>query len=127
MPEPPQRTFLGASPPVTLSKPQKKRRKANKPKDAVAVAAWAAAFKESEAVLEPAPEPIEVQEPIIAPEPVPSTENPSTPLPKNEILPKPSPVVDLIHKRLKATSKKIVSFILILFISLTLKWFFSNG
>ena len=127
MPEPSQRTFLGASPPVTLSKPQKKRRKANKPKDAVAVAAWAAAFKESEAVLEPAPEPIEVQEPIIAPEPVPSTENLSTPLPENEILLKPSPVVDLVHKRLKATSKKIVSFILVLFISLTLKWFFSNG
>ena len=87
MPEPPQRTFLGASPPVTLSKPQKKRRKANKPKDAVAVAAWAAAFKESEAVLEPAPEPIEVQEPIIAPEPVPSTENPSTPSPKMKFYP----------------------------------------
>ncbi|EDR10842.1 uncharacterized protein LACBIDRAFT_315731 [Laccaria bicolor S238N-H82] len=105
MPEPvPQRTI---SPLATLSKTQKKKRKANKPKDAVAVAAWTVAVEELDAVLEPAPEPIEVQEPIIAPEPVPSTENPSTPLSEEGILLKSSPVVDLVHKRLKATSKKI--------------------
>ena len=125
MPEPvPQRIVPGAPPPVPLSKTQKKKRKANKPKDADSpIAATDAA---AAAVLEKAPEPIEVQEPTLAPETVPSTENPSTPLPEEEILLKPSPIVDLVHKRLKATSKKIVSFILVLFMSLTLKWFLAT-
>ncbi|KIK09725.1 hypothetical protein K443DRAFT_671049 [Laccaria amethystina LaAM-08-1] len=106
MPEPvPQRIVPGAPPPVPLSKTQKKKRKANKPKDADSpIAATDAA---AAVVLEKAPEPIEVQEPTLAPEAVPSTENPSTPLPEEEILLKPSPIVDLVHKRLKATSKKI--------------------
>ena len=114
MPEPvPQRIVPGAPPPVPLSKTQKKKRKANKPKDA-ADSPIAATDAAAAAVLEKAPEPIELQEPTLAPETVPSIEIPSTPLPEEEILLKPSPIVDLVHKRLKATSKKIV-YLLFLF------------
>lgn len=125
-PEPvPQRIVPGAPPPTPLSKTQKKKRKANKPKDADSpIAATDAA---AAAVLEKAPEPVEVQEPTLAPETVPSTENPSTPLPEEEILLKPSPIVDLVHKRLKATSKKIVCLLLLFYLCLDSKMVFSNG
>ncbi|TFK44212.1 hypothetical protein BDQ12DRAFT_717381 [Crucibulum laeve] len=111
MPESPvqPRIVPGAPPPAPLSKTQKKKRKAkgksgeptaDSPVTAVPDATAAA-------LIEKAPEPVEVQEGALAPELVAQPETEAPPLPEEEVLLKPSPIVDLIHKRLKATTKKI--------------------
>ena len=106
MPEPvAQRIIPGAPPPTPLSKNQKKRRKGKGPGgDALAVP-----DSPSVIVSEKTPEP-EVQESIPAPDSLIRSDSLATPLPEEDVLLKPSPIVDLVHKRLKATSKKIVSF-----------------
>ena len=106
MPEPvTQRIIPGAPPPTPLSKNQKKRRKGKGPGgDALAVP-----DSPSVIVSEKTPEP-EVQESIPAPDSLIRSDSLATPLPEEDVLLKPSPIVDLVHKRLKATSKKIVSF-----------------
>ncbi|KAF8160611.1 hypothetical protein B0H34DRAFT_697356 [Crassisporium funariophilum] len=103
MPEPvAQRVVPGAPPPAPLSKTQKKKRKAKgKSGDESPVI-----DSSSAALLEKAPESSEIQEGIVAPELV-AQESQAPPLPEEELLFKPSPIVDLIHKRLKATTKKI--------------------
>jgi len=110
MPEPvAQRIIPGAPPPTPLSKTQKKKRKAKGPGDAPAMT------DPSVAVGEKTPEPTEVQENTLAPESITRSESHATPLPEEDVLLKPSPIVDLVHKRLKATTKKIVRFQTFLF------------
>ena len=110
MPEPvAQRIIPGAPPPTPLSKTQKKKRKAKVLGDAPATTDL------SVVVSEKTPEPTEVQENTLAPEPITRSESHATPLPEEDVLLKPSPIVDLVHKRLKATTKKIVSFQTFLF------------
>ena len=102
MPEPvlAQRIVPGAPPPIPLSKTQKKKRKAK------AKSADAAAPETSAA--EKTPEPSDPQEALLAPEVIQQSDSQMSLLPEEEVLLKPSPIVDLIHKRLKATTKKIV-------------------
>ena len=103
MPEPVvQRIVPGAPPPTPLSKTQKKKRKAK------AKSAEAADAAVPEPLTERTPEPSESQEAALAPEVINHSESQMSLLPEEEVLLKPSPIVDLIHKRLKATTKKIV-------------------
>jgi hypothetical protein len=104
MPEPVvQRIVPGAPPPTPLSKTQKKKRKAKaknvEPGDGPAL---------PEATIEKTPEHSETQEATLAPEVIAQSDSQMSLLPEEEVLLKPSPIVDLIHKRLKATTKKIV-------------------
>lgn len=96
-----QRIVPGAPPPTPLSKTQKKKRKAKaksaEPGDALTVAAH----------IEKTPEPPEAQEATLAPQVIAQSDSQMALLPEEEVLLKPSPTVDLIHKRLKATTKKI--------------------
>jgi hypothetical protein len=107
-----QRVVPGAPPPTPLSKSQKKKRKAKKTGDAEELTIPDSA---SAALIEKAPEPVDVQEGAVAPELVAKVEPPST-TPEEEISYKPSPIVELINKRLKATAKKIVLPVLFSFI-----------
>jgi hypothetical protein len=103
MPEPVvQRIVPGAPPPTPLSKTQKKKRKAkakSEPGDAPTLPEATSAA--------PTPDP-ETQEATLAPEVIAQSDSQMSLLPEEEVLLKPSPIVDLIHKRLKATTKKIV-------------------
>lgn len=104
MPEPVvQRIVPGAPPPTPLSKTQKKKRKAKAKSEELGDAP-----AESQALNEQTPEPSEPQDAALAPEPVAQSDSQMSLLPEEEVLLKPSPIVDLIHKRLKATTKKIV-------------------
>ena len=102
-----QRIVPGAPPPTPLSKTQKKKRKAKaksaEPGDAPAV---------PEALTEKLPELSEPHETTLAPEAIAQSDSQMSLLPEEEVLLKPSPIVDLIHKRLNATTKKIVSTLL---------------
>ena len=109
MPEPVvQRIVPGAPPPTPLSKTQKKKRKVKarsaEPGDASALPEAASA-----APTEKTPESPEIREPTLAPEVIAQSDSQMSLLPEEEVLLKPSPIVDLIHRRLKATTKKIVS------------------
>lgn len=109
MPEPiVQRIVPGAPPPAPLSKTQKKKRKpktkAGEPtSDSVVLPDSASA-----ALIEKAPEPVEIQEGAVASELIAQPEIQAVPVPEDEVVLKLSPIVDLIHKRLKVTTKKIV-------------------
>jgi hypothetical protein len=105
MVEPPQRVVPGAPPPTPLSKSQKKKRKAKKTGDAEEP--LTIPDSTSAALIEKAPEPSELQGDAVAPELVAKVE-PSSSTPDDEAFYKPSPIVELINKRLKATAKKIV-------------------
>jgi hypothetical protein len=108
MPEPVvQRIVPGAPPPTPLSKTQKKKRKA-KAKSAEPGDAPALLEATSVAPTEKSPEVLESQEATLAPEVIAQSDSQMSLLPEEEVLLKPSPIVDLIHKRLKATTKKIV-------------------
>lgn len=105
-----QRIVPGAPPPAPLSKAQKKKRKAKaksaEPGDAPTPEATSAPPTEK------TPEPPETQEAALAPEVIAPSDSQMSLLPEEEVFLKPSPIVDLIHKRVKATTKKIV-FILV--------------
>ena len=107
MPEPVvQRIVPGAPPPTPLSKTQKKKRKA---KAKSAEHSDLALPEATSAALDgKMPEPPEAQEATLAPEAIAQSDSQMSLLPEEEVLLKPSPIVDLIHKRLKATTKKIV-------------------
>lgn len=108
MPEPVvQRIVPGAPPPTPLSKTQKKKRKA-KAKSAEPGDAPAVPEATSAVLTEKTPELPEPQEATLAPEVIAQSDSQMSLLPEEEVLLKPSPIVDLIHKRLKATTKKIV-------------------
>ncbi|KAF8070001.1 hypothetical protein FPV67DRAFT_1485758 [Lyophyllum atratum] len=102
-----QRIVPGAPPPAPLSKSQKKKRKAKKPTESTPDSPVVIPDAISAALVEEAPDAADVREGSVAPELVAQVE-PQTPiLPEEELLLKPSPIVELIHKRLKATTKKI--------------------
>lgn len=105
-----QRIVPGAPPPTPLSKNQKKKRK-TKPKngEVTADSPIVAPDTISAAVSEKAVEISDIQETTPAPEPSAQLESEAVPVPEDDLLVKLSPIVDLIHKRLKATTKKIVS------------------
>lgn len=113
----PQRFVPGAPPPAPLSKSQKKKRKGKKPSDATPgdISPVSIPDATSAALTEKAPELSDIQQGNVAEElvdtsgPVPQVEPKVPILPEEEVLLKPSPIVDLIHKRLKATTKKIAS------------------
>jgi hypothetical protein len=109
MPEPViQRIVPGAPPPTPLSKTQKKKRKA-KAKSAEPSDVPTVPEATSAALTEKTPESSEPQEAtLLAPEVIAQSDSQMSLLPEEEVLLKPSPIVDLIHKRLKATTKKIV-------------------
>ena len=101
----PTRIVPGAPPPVPLSKSQKKKRK-TKVKSSEDAPPASNSNPKSAPLVEKADTP-DVQQAPVGPEPVaqplvkaPSEDDPSY---------KASPIVELVHKRLKATSKKIVS------------------
>ena len=102
-----QRIVPGAPPPTPLSKTQKKKRKA-KAKSAEPGDAPALSEATSAAPTEKTPELPETQEATLAPEVIAQSDSQMSLLPEEEVLLKPSPIVDLIHRRLKATTKKIV-------------------
>lgn len=108
------RIVPGAAPPIPVSKSQKKKRKTVKPKGGdelnspIVVADTTAA-----SLLEKAPGIAEVKEGLVAPALTAVPSGSADDVPSSAIDDdagyKPSPVVDLVHKRLKATHKKIVS------------------
>ncbi|KAJ7462251.1 hypothetical protein B0H11DRAFT_102090 [Mycena galericulata] len=94
----PLRIVPGAPPPKDLSKSARKKRKT---KSKAEPSTPDVLESSSAALIEKAPEPSEIQAGAVAPELVVQPE-PAEPAPIA-----PSPIVDLIHKRLKITSKKI--------------------
>jgi hypothetical protein len=102
-----QRIVPGAPPPAPLSKSQKKKRKGKKPTDSTPESPTILDLS-SAAPTEKAPESVETREGSIAPEPSAQPESLATPIPEEDLLLKHSPIVELVTKRLKATTKKIV-------------------
>jgi len=101
-----QRIVPGAPPPAPLTKNQKKKRKGKGKSDQDEAASIPDTT--SAALIEKAPEPSDIQEGAVAPELIARSES-QAPIPEDDLLLKLSPIVDLVHKRLKATTKKIVS------------------
>lgn len=107
------RIVPGAPPPTAASKSQKKKRKSVKVKDSgetdsPVVVPDTATVSVSEKV----PGLSDVKEGVIAPGLVTTTSVSASDVPHSVLEEegyKPSPVVDLVHKRLKAIHKKIVS------------------
>lgn len=107
------RVVPGAPPPTPISKSQKKKRKSvrvkgsGEPDSPVVV-------PDSETAGEQAPGVSDVKESVVAPGLVATTSLSVDDAPPSAVDDdlgyKPSPVVDLVHKRLKAIHKKIVSF-----------------
>jgi hypothetical protein len=106
------RIVPGAPPPTPITKSQKKKRKAGKGKgsaepDSPAVVPDATAAN----VLDQASGGSDVKEDTVSPQvaaPPSVNEGPQSAV-EDDVGYKPSPVVDLVHKRLKAIHKKIVS------------------
>ncbi|KAI0356158.1 hypothetical protein OH77DRAFT_1423757 [Trametes cingulata] len=98
------RVVPGAPPPPPPSKSQKKKRKAAKPKEASESDSHVVVPDTTTAALiEKAPDEKDVKEGAVAPELVAQTsEGPQSPV---EL--KPSPIVEMLNKRLKANGKKI--------------------
>ncbi|KAJ6499337.1 hypothetical protein C8R45DRAFT_112897 [Mycena sanguinolenta] len=101
--QPALRIVPGAPPPKEPSKSSRKKRKA---KSKAEPGTPDILDSSSAAQIEKAPEPSDIQAGAVAPDLVAQPE-PEAAIPEEEIVLKPSPIVDLIHKRLKATSKKI--------------------
>jgi hypothetical protein len=89
-----------------LSKSQKKKRKAKKPTESTPESPTI--LDPTSAPLEKAPESVETREGSIVPESTTQPELLATPALEEELGLKLSPIVELISKRLKATTKKIV-------------------
>lgn len=114
MAETASRPVPGAPPPASISKSQKKKRKSVKvkgsgePDSPVVVPDTITA-----SLLEKAPGEADVKEGVVAPGLVATTSVSADDVPQSALEDdsgfKQSPVVDLVHKRLKAIHKKIVS------------------
>jgi hypothetical protein len=102
-----QRIVPGAPPPAPLSKSQKKKRKAKKPTDSTPESPTLLDLSSAAPPAEKAPESVETREDSIAPEPSTQPESLATPATEEDLLLKHSPIVELVTKRLKATTKKI--------------------
>ncbi|KAJ7925264.1 hypothetical protein B0H13DRAFT_2314765 [Mycena leptocephala] len=98
------RIVPGAPPPKELSKAARKKRKTKSKAESNTPDVLESS---SAALIEKAPEPSDIQAGAVAPDLVAQPEPETAPVTEEEIVLKPSPIVDLIHKRLKATSKKI--------------------
>lgn len=98
-----QRIVPGAPPPISIAKAQKKRRKpkAKSGEDSPAVVV---PDPLSAALTEKAPQTADIVEGNVAPELLVKAESQDG----EDLASKPSPIVELITKRLKATNKKIV-------------------
>jgi hypothetical protein len=112
---PTQRYVPGAPPPVPASKSSKKKRKpvkGGRSEDSPALSSVAIPDSTSADLIEKAPGASDIKDGTVADSLLadPNTANgiPSGPPPSDEA--KHSPIVDLIHKRIKATTKKIVRF-----------------
>ncbi|CAL1707036.1 unnamed protein product [Somion occarium] len=108
---PAQRLVPGAPPPPPAPKSQKKKRKTTKAKSTADSTEGHVDIPDSTsaALIDHAPQPEDVKEGHVAPQLIvqPSESGePSTPL--QEGSQKPSPLVDMLNKRLKATNKKIL-------------------
>ena len=99
------RIVPGAPPPTPLSKSQKKKRKAKKPAESTPESPT---ILDPSALVEKAPESVETREGSVIPEQPAQPESQATPALEEELGLKLSPIVELITKRLKATTKKIV-------------------
>ncbi|KNZ76684.1 hypothetical protein J132_09217 [Termitomyces sp. J132] len=97
-----QRIIPGAPPPAPLTKSQRKKRKAKKATESTPDSPEAPVDVASSVLTEQAPEAEEVREASTTTAP-----ELQTPAVEEEVVLKPSPIVELIQKRLKATSKKI--------------------
>ena len=97
-----QRIVPGAPPSIELSKSQRKKRKAAKPDDPQSPVGAEASPSEVQ-------EHAETNESAHPPGLVSRAESQAPQLSEEDPLLKPSPIVDLMNKRLKATTKKIVS------------------
>ncbi|KAJ6593866.1 hypothetical protein B0H19DRAFT_1092349 [Mycena capillaripes] len=98
------RIVPGAPPPKEISKSARKKRKTKSKAEATTPDVLESS---SAALIEKAPEPSEIQAGAVAPDLVVQPEPETAPVAEEDIVLKPSPIVDLIHKRLKVTSKKI--------------------
>jgi hypothetical protein len=108
------RIVPGAPPPTPISKSQKKKRKTGKGRgsaepDSPALAPDNAAS----GVLDSAPGGSDVKESTLVPQVASSVNEAPQSAVEEDVGYKPSPVVDLVHKRLKAIHKKIVSIFLL--------------
>jgi len=99
-----QRIVPGAPPPTPLSKSQKKKRKAKKPVESTPESPT---IPDPSAAVEKLPESVETREDSVVPEPTTQRDSLATPALEEELGLKLSPIVELITKRLKATTKKI--------------------
>jgi hypothetical protein len=103
------RIVPGAPPPAPLSKSQKKKRKGKKTTESTPESPTGPTISDTpSAIVEKAPESVATREGSIAPEPAAQPESLATPALEEDLGLKLSPIVELITKRLKATTKKIV-------------------
>jgi len=102
---PAQRIIPGAPPPAPVSKSQKKKRKVAKPTEGDATVSIPDAG--AAALVEKAPEPEDIKKGAVAEELVATPAPPASETPVEK--PKASPMVDLLNKRIKIQSKKLVS------------------
>ena len=110
MSETPTRLVPGAPPPAPLSKSQKKKRKGAKSGDiSEAASPLVVSTPLGASQIETAPSATEVKEGLVAPQLTATLSVDAQSAVGDDLGYKPSPVVDLVHKRLKATHKKIVS------------------
>lgn len=102
-----QRIVPGAPSPVPLSKSQQKKKRKSGKTESTADSPITVQDFVSAAFIEKAPDSPDAREGSLATEPIvhPGSQ---TPLVDDDLLLKLSPIVDLIHKRLKVTTKKIV-------------------
>jgi hypothetical protein len=108
------RIVPGAPPPTPISKSQKKKRKSVKPKGGDELnSPVVAQDTTTSSPLEKAPGITDVKEGLVAPALTAVPSGSADDVPQSAVDDdagyKPSPVVDLVHKRLKAIHKKIVS------------------
>jgi len=102
-----QRIVPGAPPSSSLTKSQLKRKRKTKAKADESEAPVSIPDSASAALVEKAPELEDVQQGAVAPELV------AEPEPSEPRETKPSPIIELINKRWKATNKKLVCFSII--------------
>ncbi len=109
-----------------MAKPQKKKRKpvsANNAQEASAQSPLAVPDAHAAAFIEKAPEPAEIKEGAVAPELVAQPDATQSGADEYEGSKKHSSVVELIYKRMRTLSKKIVSSLLLMLLQLKIDSF----
>lgn len=108
MSETPTRIVPGAPPPAPLSKSQKKKRKGAKGVDSEAASPLVVSTPLEASQLEAAPTAAQIKQHLVAPQ-LTTSVSVDAQSAVDDSGHKQSPLVELVHKRLKATAKKIVS------------------